>query len=427
MAGTTTSSGECLHMPEEAVVEIMSRLPPESLVRSKRVSKSWYALIKSLIVDSAFVAKHLHNTKNNTSSVASFIYQSPCPCEDVDDQELVRHSLSCPFIAPKVFHLSHLDDGEIDLIHHVSEDLPRIPCERDVTDRLENHCNGVVVLTRFESGTSRGCIVLCNPAIMEFRILPDSVLFDDFGIIGAGFGYDSRANDYKIVRLGVDWLSNNSKAVVYSLATNLWKEIKFDWSEMNFDLDINDIVINSTGVFCKGVIYWHLCIHKVLSVDELLSSDEKLHDKLLSFDVSDEIFNGLPLPDNLQSVEPTWDPKWNTLSVWNESLALFRYSSEREGEILVEVWVMMDDCLVGSWIKQLVVGPLVGIQAALTFSCKGDELLFQGEDRRLVSYNVRRQKLRNLSSHGVGKKHGVAEECVFPYVKSLNSVKGRSQ
>lgn len=85
------------------------------------------------------------------------------------------------------------------------------------------------------------------------------------------------------------------------------------WREIQIDLDLDDLVINSAGVFCKGVIYWHVRLHTLLSVN----FDEILHDKLLSFDVS--------------------DLKWNTLTVWNESLALFHYPKESESAIFIEV------------------------------------------------------------------------------------------
>ncbi|PON36096.1 F-box domain containing protein [Parasponia andersonii] len=417
---TTTMMGKCVDLPEEVMVEIMSWLPPDSLIRFKVVSKSWYAIIKFLINDSEFVAKHLSNMKNDMSSLA-LVYQSPCTCEDVNDQLIVFHSRCCPVSVPKIY-LDHDDGGETDHnIDHVIEDLPRIPYETDETDRLEYHCNGVIVLTRYESESCRD-FILYNPAVTEFRILPQSMLLDSICIKGGGLGFDSRANDYKLVKFGHDWRSHKSKAVVYRLSTGSWVEIKFDWNELKFDLDIDDIVINSTGVFCKGVIYWHVCIHKVVSVDELQSFDEILRDKLLSFNVSDEIFRGLPLPDNLKSLEDPWDPKWNTLAVWNESLAMFHYPKEREAAVSIQVWVMDESS--ESWIKQLVVGPPIGACTALTF-WKTDELLMQGEDKRLVSYNLRSRKLRNLAIVGVGKNGDAFEELAFPYVKSLVSVKER--
>ncbi|KAK4722098.1 hypothetical protein R3W88_012331 [Solanum pinnatisectum] len=50
------------HFPENMVVDILSRLPVESLLRFKCVCKHWYGLIKS----ASFKEKHFHQ-KNNLS------------------------------------------------------------------------------------------------------------------------------------------------------------------------------------------------------------------------------------------------------------------------------------------------------------------------------------------------------------------------
>ncbi|PON36094.1 F-box associated domain [Parasponia andersonii] len=183
-------------------------------------------------------------------------------------------------------------------------------------------------------------------------------------------------------RVGGDWMSRNSRAWVYSLITNSWREIEFDSREMMFGLEANDLEINGIGVFYKGVIYWHIRFV------------ETPHDKMLCFDVCDETFHCLPLSDTLQSADDPWYTKWHTLSLWNESLALFKYFRERQCTLSFELWVM-DDWF-GSWSKQLVVGPLVGIEAALTF-WTDDEILLQEKYKNLVSYNVHSQKLRNLA------------------------------
>ena len=115
------------HLPEELVKEIMSWLPPDSLIRLKVVSKSWYSFIKSLMSDSTFAAKHFCNMKNDMSSIA-FIDESPCTCEDVEDEQVLTHSLSCPVSVPKICRLSNNDDMMIRLtkfimslkIHHES-------------------------------------------------------------------------------------------------------------------------------------------------------------------------------------------------------------------------------------------------------------------------------------------------------------------
>lgn len=47
-----------------------------------------------------------------------------------------------------------------------------------------------------------------------------------------GFGYDSRANEYKVVKSGFD-RSKNLRAEVYHLSTDSWREL-------NFDIEVGD-------------------------------------------------------------------------------------------------------------------------------------------------------------------------------------------
>ncbi|GMN33000.1 hypothetical protein TIFTF001_003911 [Ficus carica] len=122
----TTSNG--VDLPEEVAVEIMSWLPPESLIQFKCVGKSSYTLIKAPMNDPIFVAKHLHNMSNNNISSATslaLICEGPCTCEDSEP----NHSPPC--YEYQLFYLLTLfhDDDESDRIHHITKDfnLPLIP------------------------------------------------------------------------------------------------------------------------------------------------------------------------------------------------------------------------------------------------------------------------------------------------------------
>ncbi|KAF3682470.1 putative beta-glucosidase 18-like, partial [Capsicum annuum] len=50
-----------IHFPVEIIVEILIRLPVQSLLRFKCSSKSW----NTLILDPYFMAKHYNHAKNN--------------------------------------------------------------------------------------------------------------------------------------------------------------------------------------------------------------------------------------------------------------------------------------------------------------------------------------------------------------------------
>ncbi|GMN32998.1 hypothetical protein TIFTF001_003916 [Ficus carica] len=68
---------------------------------------------------------------------------------------------------------------------------------------------------------------MSNPAIKEFRILPQPMPLNDFIMRGAGLGYDSRADTYKFVRFGCD-VAQNTIAEMYNMRSNSWREIGID-------------------------------------------------------------------------------------------------------------------------------------------------------------------------------------------------------
>ncbi|GMN43946.1 hypothetical protein TIFTF001_013146 [Ficus carica] len=86
----------------------------------------------------------------------------------------------------------------------------------------------------------------------------------------------------------------------------------------------------------------------------------------------------------------------------------------------IEVWVLMNDCLDGiggdcTLIKQLVIEPV----ACPVAFWKSDEILMKSRKGKLVSYNLRNRKLRNICISGVDRIISWA------LVRSLVSVKAK--
>ncbi|XP_030484873.2 F-box/kelch-repeat protein At3g23880 isoform X1 [Cannabis sativa] len=386
----------CSDMPEAVLEEIFSWLPPDSLISFKCVSKSWYGLIKSLVKNSIFVNKHLRNINNKLLSSATnlvFCCHRPGYCPDP------RLEFLGPFELYSMLTIFN-DDNTSDRLNYVSEDfdLPIPSAELDMASVLGSHCNGIICIADYYQ-----TVMLCNPAIKECRTLPKPCLSNDgFVVLGAGFCYDSRANDYKVIRFGIDRFlpdrieNPKPRADMYSMGSDSWREIEIH-------LEFNRFPSRDKQVFCNGVFYWSMWARKYF---------------IISFDVFGEVFRNIPLPDSLQFDRLK-------LAVWNESVALFSYPENRgvSISISIEVWVL-DDChggVKGScfWIKKLVVGPLVNIVTPWTF-WKSDELLLEGIDGGLVSYNLDSQLLRNLTVSEFGR----IGRWDFSYVKTLVSVEG---
>ncbi|GMN39114.1 hypothetical protein TIFTF001_008333 [Ficus carica] len=118
------------------------------------------------------------------------------------------------------------------------------------------------------------------------------------------------------------------------------------WGEIGFHLQFNHSVHHfiDTAVFCNGVVYWSLLNLQFGAVG------------IISFDMADDIFSSVPLPDNV---------------------------GIQEEEIKIAVW-MMDGCLNGatsvfSWTKKPTIRPLEHVGKPWTF-CKNDELLMEGDE-----------------------------------------------
>ncbi|KAM5548688.1 putative F-box protein [Rosa sericea] len=389
---------------EDVVVEILSRLPPKSLMRLKCVRKSWYNLIKS----PSFVAKNLSYSKNNKFASSTCLLFKRTGNNDRKETLL------------SLLTLSNHDDQNFGC---VVEDfpLPSPMCFYPFNIPLAGHCDGIVCLS-LVSGED---VILCNPAIKEdFEFLPKSCLLlppknpndfdneDDYydalesNQEGVGFGYDSKAEVYKVVRIvgfssGYLVTSHPSRAEVFTLGARSWREIKIDTEASVFSDP-------SFNICFKGICYWY----------GLIATSNPAVDKevLLSFDMSKELFNEISVPESINQ-----EGVLKRFSVWKESIVLVAYKEDDDPKFL-DIWVMGESGgFRGSWTKDLTIGP-VECDIPLTF-LKSDEIIIRTADGCVVSYNIGTQTLRYRPIH-------VAEgptrtQCVV-YVNSIISVKGNN-
>ncbi|KAK9012594.1 hypothetical protein V6N11_040639 [Hibiscus sabdariffa] len=367
-------------LPRELFLEILLRLPVESLMRCKCVCKYWYALISN----PKFIELHLkYNCNNNVC-----VLLKRCLLTCLGERENML-SLVCS----NGFSFVNLD---VDLSLYKKE-----PCLQ-----LLGHCDGIICLSNY-----RDDIVLCNPATRESMVLPESSLPCYLPISNLipqtsalGFGYDAKTHHCKVVRIVSYWeersgsdLPHHSRVEVYSLATGSWKEIDVKvpahvWYSPCFETYFN------------GAFHWY-------------AIDNNRNEVILSFHMGNEEFRVIPMP----SVLPLYDHSLcRSLLVWNGCIALVIYP--REGtEKSFEIYVMKEYGVRESWTKILTIGPLTKVEMPLAF-WKNDEILMEGSDGLVVSYNLKRQELKDLPIYGVPKSFAT-----LVYVNSLVSVKGGSQ
>ncbi|RXH68600.1 hypothetical protein DVH24_030933 [Malus domestica] len=385
--------------PEDRVIEILSRLPPKSLMRFKCLHKSWFSLINSL----SFVDKHLSNSVDNKLPSSTCILLNRSQAHIFPDQSWKQ----------EVFWsmINFSIDSDENNLHYDVEDL-NIPFPLNDHDfvLIFGYCNGIVCI---EAGKN---VLLCNPATREFRQLPDSCLllpsppegkFElETSFQALGFGYDSNAKEHKVVRIIENCEYSDEErtfyhrialphtAELYTATANSWKEIKIDISSTTYSC--------SRSVFMKGFCYWY-------------ATDGEEY--ILSFDLSDDKFHIIQLPSRRES-----GFRFYYIFMRNESLASFcsRYDRSEDSESC-EIWVMDDyDGIKRSWTKLLTIGPLQGIKKPLTF-WKSDELLMLDSDGRATSYNSSTGNLNYIHIPPILNR--VVDFEVLIYVKSIVHVK----
>ncbi|EXB60968.1 Putative F-box protein [Morus notabilis] len=383
------------HLPTEVVEEIMSWVPADELIRFKRVSKSWYGVISGLIDDPSFVAKHLRHTKMRFSS--SLIFTHFCP-------HLDHNGVDCQgdiFSLVTVLNGDHDDDRILSVIEELNLPPPRDGGHNRLGRwRIRYHSDGIICLVQ-----DARTIMVCNPVLRECRLLPLTNYARNVGEFlpsAMGFGYDSRAKQYKVVAI---WNCVTVKVEVHTLGTESWREFI-----LPRDMDIAEFVYEA-AVYRMGVCYW-------------VVRDFEGHDMNLCFDMSDEEFYVTQFPD-LSDIK--FEVDWAGLSVWDDYVALivcFRDYNCDKYPLFVEIFVMVDnssgDKGASSWTKQFSIGPIVDFVSTLSV-IKNNEFLMQDRDKQLVSYNLHTQKRRHVVIHDVDRLRHWA--CF--YEKSLVSVKSR--
>ncbi|CAA7048020.1 unnamed protein product [Microthlaspi erraticum] len=243
------------HVPEDLVVEILSRVPTKSLARFRSTSKAWNALIK----DGRFSKKYSAN--------------APRP----------RQSLVIMLVDFRVYLVSldlcEIEDNKVALTRQFNLEDPRSEFSKEVDICNLFHCDGLLLCT-----TKDKRLVVWNPVSGETKwIQQPKKSYKESDLFA--LGYDTKSSCYKIIRMdqfarrgAVDQteheiydFTSNSWSVV-GVCTN-WFYIPRDWSR---------------GVSLKGNTYW-------LAYDRWGTSVS-----LIIFDFSIERFQAHSLPHSLR-------------------------------------------------------------------------------------------------------------------------------
>ncbi|OMP04629.1 hypothetical protein COLO4_09455 [Corchorus olitorius] len=236
---------------------------------------------------------------------------------------------------------------------------------------------------------------LCNPIIKKFIRLPDPHLRSIPFEFSIGFGFDSRRNDYKVLKVSKDNVSDKYlQAELFSLKKNSWKKL----APLKYALYSSDCM-----AFANGVVYW-IASEKVFGrVWKLL---------LLGFDMGDEVLKEIELPEHLSN-----PPERSELFVlpYGElsSIAVIQLESLR-GEC--NIWVMKTYGVVGTWTKILSVNfgrTDTGLMPRVLGFRKNGGLILHNFTDEQVSQQPEGNEIKNFEIRGI-------YAFVFSFVESLS-------
>ncbi|KAI8551347.1 hypothetical protein RHMOL_Rhmol06G0179000 [Rhododendron molle] len=339
------------YLTQDLLIDILTRLPAESLVRLTPVSKSWHSLITS----PKFISQHLHLTASNPDN----------------DRLLVRYRSD----KPKQDHYSVVLDGNDSFRQLKTFDYP---FDR-VGYSVVGSCNGLICLSD-DQYCYRDNMFLWNPSIRKFFAMPRyNVTFKSHGPFAhcLGFGFDPVTDDFKVVRVvqtGEDCDSIPPEVEIYTLKTGRWRYI----SEKALPLMI---VERYRQAYVNGAAHW-MAFHQ----GTLLTC---FHYTILSFNMSDEVFNEILVPDSITHE--------GSLVVFKESLSLFQHCVN-DNDQHYSVWMMKEYGVATSWAKLFRIDR-GGLWRPLGLR-KNGEVIFSTRDEDLVSCDYQSKQITYLGIHG---------------------------
>ncbi|GLT48953.1 hypothetical protein SLA2020_225400 [Shorea laevis] len=395
------------YLSEELIMEILSWLLADSLVRFKCLSKSWH----SLIGHHWFVTKQLHNHVRSASDNNLCILLRYRICSDQHDPEKGENVLSLLTYNDKMMLSTSKGGGSPYIVKPVTFSLYK---DHQYAESWGS-CDGIVFF--FDSCYMRDTIVIANPVIGEYRILPESCIClplpalyhgddnEDYlarVVDAVGLGYDLKSNDYKIVRVWEIESYNDSRqrfpqrAEVYTFSTNSWREI----NNFVMEVEIDNVVMEACFTpmpsferYWNGAYYWFVFCYE--------QGGDTIRKHLIAlFDMSDEVFRYIGLPKSCEEQNDNATMCYSLIEL-NGSLTLFHYPFQVQQKSF-DIWGMDKFGVNGIWTKILCIGPLLGIETPLLFG-KDDELLMENIEGQLVSYNLKRKQLQRLPIYGETK------------------------
>ncbi|KAF5746139.1 putative F-box and associated interaction domains-containing protein [Tripterygium wilfordii] len=355
-------------LPQEIIMDILSRLPPISLFQIKFVCRSW----RNLAQDPLLLL--MHNSYMNHS-----------------DPSIILHS-DCP-VRNQIYYLDLNEENRMVKTIHV----PPLP-DFD----LVGSCNGLLCLCDMKR---RDPIYILNPFIRHCTELPvsEGMISHHYGRPLLGFGFNPTTNEYKVIKVanypiprlrrGPARFTTDAYAEIFTIGSHTWRSLG--------SLPYRFLRLQSQTLV-NGRLHWFTW----------QTREDGLDRKLLSFDIDSELFQEVATPEC-----GSFDNRGSYLMVLKDCLSAVVYQNCRYWNF--DIWVMRDYTVKESWIKKFSIDghylprgladdrsfrtSFFKRRQAIRVVCvlKNEEVLFEYKCRALVSYDPKSGEFKDFMYHGM--------------------------
>lgn len=355
-------------LPEDILREILLRLPVRSLLSCQCVCKSFNILTRN----PNFMATHVKraSTSNTTTFCSVFLYGSD-EIQDRNDHLLLENS----------------DDS-------VSSSFVRRsnPVSCDIS--IVGSCNGLFC-AKFETpgDENGGHFLIWNPTTRENRYVlkPRVNASRNSHTVALAFGYTSKTNDYKVVRIvsHFDLEKPLVKVQVYNMSTDDWSI--YDVTTLPcHEPDLVPPNVNSPLIL-SGISspYFIRSINQAFHwLAEGPGVEDRLSKSVVSFDLEEEQLKLLTWldPFTIPLVE------LGILDSLNDSLSLIVPQINCPNSTF-DIWVMNDYGSQESWTRRLTVDRFDGIARPVGY-WKDDLFIMNMEEIYTFFYNLKTQEVK---------------------------------